>query len=168
MINIEEKLYRDIFFTILLVIISIPIWLNFDVTALESARIYDDYSYSKVEYLNNPTYSLDPVSDNYALKHYETQDILVYNETNIEDEYNLVLRVDKKSTAKTDNIRISVNYYVDYLENYVSYEDDDYIYYVLDNKTLTAGSYKYVLSMWNDESAVVNDSDHLDFAFVVA
>ena len=68
--RLKVFLYKDILFTVFLVIISIPIWLSFDVSELNEAKKYDDYNYINYEFLNNPTYTLASVSDDYALKKY--------------------------------------------------------------------------------------------------
>ena len=52
--RLRVSLYKDILFTIILVLISIPIWLSFNISELEDAKKYDNYNYINYEYLNNP------------------------------------------------------------------------------------------------------------------
>ena len=166
-LDVEKSLYKDILFTILFVLISIPIWLNFDISALEAAKMYDNYNYIEYEFLNEPSYSLNPVNDDYAMRNLETQDLIVYNNSNTKNDYSLVLKVDKSSTAKTDKLKINVNYQISYLKDYYSYEDNNSIYYVLDSNNIVANSQKYIISMWNDENAIVKSDDILNYKFMV-
>ena len=164
--DVKKSIYKDIFITILFVLISIPIWLSVDTSALDIAKIYDNYSYLEYEFLNNPKYSLNPVSDEYAMQYYETKDILIYNYSNTSQDYSVLLKIDKKTDI--NNLKINVNYQIDYLNNYYSYTDNDYQYFVLANEQIVADSQKYILSIWNDENASINDYAYLDYEIMIA
>lgn len=154
--NLEIALIREILFTIFAVLLSIPFWLNFDIaSAAEIAKSYDNYYYISYELLNSVDYDLKPVSDSYAIHNVETQDIVVYNNSNTIQDYSLVLKVNKNDYS---NVKINVNYDITYLDNYNRLEDTDNYYYILDSDKLVAGSKKYVISMWNDEGTINNNS----------
>lgn len=164
-IELEKRLYKDIIFTIILVIISIPIWLNFGLSAsAATAKEYDNYNYVKYEFLNQASTVLKTYKDDEALRLVETQDILVYNDSNTEDAYSLILKVSKDSKADLNKIRINVNYNVDYLNSYHVYDDATSYYFVIDSNSIVAQAQKYVISMWNIED---NNSDDLKYEFVV-
>ena len=165
--RLKVSLYKDILFTIFLVIISIPIWLSFDVKTLKEAKKYENYNYINYEFLNNPTYTLASVSDDYALRNIETQDIIVYNYTKADADYSLVLKIDKQSTVVIDNIRLNVNYNINYLKDFKSYEDSNYYYFIIDSDHIQGDSLKYVLSMWNDEDKEQNTNNTFDYEFII-
>lgn len=164
---LKKSLYKDIVFTILFVLVSIPIWLTFDVSELEEAKKYDNYNYVNYEFLNSPVHTLESVSDDYALRNIETSDLVVYNYTMADASYSLVLKIDKKSTASLNNIKLNVNFEISYLTDLPSYEDDDYYYYVIDSSRVQGSSQKYALSMWNDENNKLDSNDVLDYEFVI-
>ena len=165
--DVQKSLYKDIIINILFILVSIPLWLSFDISALETAKMYDNYNYVEYEFLNAPTYSLNPVSDEYAIRNIETQDLIVYNNSNTNENYALVLKINKNSTANIDKLKINVNYQISYLKDYSSYEDDKNTYYVIAQDNIVANSQKYVLSMWNDETADVNNNDTLNYEFMI-
>ena len=165
-LDVKKSIYKDIFMTILFVLITIPIWLSVDTSALEIAKEYDNYSYLEYEFLNNPEYSLEPVSDDYAMHYYETKDILIYNYSNTVEAYSVLLKLDKDTNI--DDLKINMNYQIDYLNNYFSYEDNNYRYFVLANDKIVASSQKYILSIWNAEDAQINDYANLDYEIMVA
>lgn len=165
--RLKVSLYKDILFTIILVLISIPIWLSFDISELKEAKKYDDYNYINYEFLNNPTYTLASVSDDYALRNIETQDLIVYNYTKADANYSLVLKINKQSTAVIDDIKLNVNYDVNYLKDFKYYEDSNYYYYIIDSDHLQGDSQKYILSMWNDEENIQEENNTFDYEFVI-
>ncbi|MBE6148381.1 MAG: hypothetical protein E7167_02670 [Firmicutes bacterium] len=164
-INLERKLYKDIVITVLLVILSVPIWLNFGLSASAmTAKNFANYNYIKYEFLNKVSTELGVYSDEEALRKCETQDILVYNDSNTLDNYSLILKVKKNNQTDLTNIKINVNYNVDYLNNYHFYEDAESYYYVIDSDSIVASSQKYVISMWNSD---LQTNTNLDYEFVV-
>ena len=165
-IDLERKLYKDLFLNIILVILSIPLWLNFGVDAsAQEAQYYDDYNYIQYEFLNKPnTTAISAYDDTLALIECETQDILIYNDSNTVDKYSLVLKINKDTKLDLNKIKINVNYNVDFLSNYHVYDDALSYYYVIDSDLIAASSQKYVISMWTE---VVQEDNHLEYEFVV-
>lgn len=165
-ISLERKLYKDIILTVLYVVLSIPLWMNFGLSASAmTAEGYANYNYVKYEFLNKATTQLLAYSDEDALRECETQDIIVYNDSNTVDDYSLVLKINKANSSYLKDIKINVNYNVDYLNNYHYYEDAESYYYVIDSDNIVASSQKYVISMWN--SNLEEQSQNLDYEFVV-
>ncbi|MBQ6840673.1 MAG: hypothetical protein IJO63_00960 [Bacilli bacterium] len=161
--SLKRRLYKDIFYTILWVIISIPLWLNFDVVASE-AKYYENYNYVKYEFLNSASKVINIYDDLEALRKCETQDILVYNDSNTIDNYSLVLKVNKNSNANLDSIKINVNNNIEFLNNYNYYEDVNNYYYVIDSASIVASSQKYVISMWGTNDY---NNSQVDYEIVV-
>lgn len=163
-ISLERKLYKDIFLTIFLVILSIPLWLNFGVSASAStAQSFDNYNYIKYEFLNKASKVINYYQDDDALRNLETQDILVYNDSNTVDTYSLILKIGKDTKTDLENIKINVNYNIDYLNNYHVYEDAESYYYVIDANSIVATAHKYVISMWSDTQI----ENSFDYEFVI-
>ena len=126
---------------------------------------FNEDNFIQYEFLNSPSYTLLPVTDEYALKYIETQDIVVYNTSNTSDEYVLMLKVNERNNI--DNLKININYKVSYLKEYTSFYKEGSNYYILDSNSLIAGSKKYNISLWNtdgDEKEV----DILDHNFIVS
>ena len=173
MLNVNgliRSLYKDILFTIICVLVSIPLWLAFDLTdASATAEYYDNYNYIGYIFLNNDVdICLKPVSDEYALKNIETQDIMVYNNSNTKDDYKLLLKISKDTTMSLNNLKININNTVKYLKDYDNYEDINNYYYILDNRELIADSQKYVISFWNDENAILKENDSINYEYTLA
>ena len=165
--RLRVSLYKDILFTIILVLISIPIWLSFNISELEDAKKYDNYNYINYEYLNNPKHEIVSVSDDYALRNIETQDLIVYNYTKADANYSLVLKIDKLSTLVIDDIKLNVNYDINYLKDFKYYEDNDYYYYIIDSDHLKGDSQKYILSMWNDKKEALDSNNTFNYEFII-
>ena len=165
--RLRVSLYKDILFTIILVLISIPIWLSFNISELEDAKKYDNYNYINYEFLNNPKREIVSVSDDYALRNIETQDLIVYNYTKVDANYSLVLKIDKLSTIAVDDIKLNVNYNINYLKNFKYYEDNDYYYYIIDSDHLKGDSQKYILSMWNDKKETLGSNNTFNYEFII-
>lgn len=161
--GLEKRIYMDIIYTMLWVLISIPLWLNFNVSASE-AKFFDNYKFVKYEFLNSASKTINIYEDTEALRKCETQDILVYNDSNTLDDYSLILKINKSENLDLNNIKINVNYDVKYLNNYFNYVDNNYYYYVIDKSEIIASSQKYIISMWgtNDYS-----NSQIDYEFVV-
>jgi len=165
--NLEKTLYKDIFMTVFLVLVSIPIWLNFSVSALAAeANYYDNYNYVKYEFLNEASKTLLTYTDSEALRKCETQDILIYNYSNTLDNYSLLLKIRKNSSVNLDQIKINVNYQIDYLNNYHVYEDAENYYFVIDSNDIVASSQKYIISMWNIDNNLTYNNE-LDYEFII-
>jgi len=153
--ELEMSLYRDIIFMVAVIIFTGALWLNIDLTPFKlEAEKYANYNYIAYEMLNDATNTLSVASDKEALRSIETQDILVYNYSNTEDDYSVVLKVGKSENFSSENIKININYDIKYLNAFDYYEDNNYYYYVLERAFLVADSRKYVISMWYDESAL--------------
>ena len=165
--RLRVSLYKDILFTLILVLISIPIWLSFNIRELEDAKKYDNYNYINYEYLNNPKHEIVSASDDYALRNIETQDLIVYNYTKADANYSLVLKIDKLSTLVIDDIKLNVNYTISYLKDFKYYEDNDYYYYIIDSDHLKGDSQKYILSMWNDKKEVLDSNNTFNYEFII-
>ena len=161
--GLKKCLYKDIICTMLWVLISIPLWLNFNVSASE-AKYYDNYKFVKYEFLNSASKTINIYEDTEALRKCETQDILVYNDSNTLDDYSLILKINKAENLDLNNIKINVNYDVKYLNSYFNYVDNNYYYYVIDKSEIVAASQKYIISMWgtNDYS-----NNQIDYEFMV-
>ena len=163
--NLEKELYKDIFLTILFVILSIPLWLNFGLSvSAQEAALYDNYDFVQYEFLNNASTIIYSYEDADALRKCETQDILVYNDSNTVDTYSLILKIEKNTDVNLNDLRINVNYDVDYLNNYHVYEDAKSYYYVIDSGSIVAAAQKYVISMWNTNYQA---SNNLHYEFIV-
>ena len=159
--ELEKEYLKDILYVIIYVLITIPVWIYFNANKVE----YNVDDFIQYEFLNHPSYTLLPVSDEYALKYIETQDIVVYNNSYTSDNYVLMLEI--KENTNVDNIKINVNYKVSYLKEYNSFYKDGANYYILDNNSLNAESKKYNISLWNTEG-VENEVDILDHNFIVS
>lgn len=164
--KLERRLYQDIIITVLFVIISIPVWLNFELTSVAGiAQAYDNYKFVRYELLNDASKIISSYEDAEALMECETQDLIVYNESNTLENYSLVLKVSKNTMMNLNDIRINVNYNVDYLNNYEVYDDEVSYYYILDKESIVADAHKYVISMWNKN--VESQPAILDYELVV-
>ena len=164
--KLQRRLYQDVIITLLLVIISIPVWLNFELTSVAKiASGYDNYNYVQYELLNDASKMVLPYEDDEALIKCETQDLIVYNNSNTLEDYSLVLKINKDTTLNLNNIRINVNYEVDYLNEYEVFEDTISYYYILDKDSIVADAYKYNVSIWNEDISAKDT--FLDYELVV-
>lgn len=149
--DMQKYLYKDIIITIILIIISIPLWIFFDSHNISKIVIdNNDYNYINYQELNNPKYLIEPMSDIEGLHFVETKDIIVSNYSNTEDEYYLIL---KTNNVISNNTRININNKVEYLNSYDKVIKNEGIYYILDYETIVASSQKYVVSLWNSEES---------------
>jgi len=167
LISLEKSLYKDILITLLIVLVSIPVWLNLDMSAYAmEADAYNNYNYVKYEFLNKVSSSLMTYEDSDALRECETTDILVYNDSNTLDSYSLVLKINKDNDVNLDAIRINVNYDIMNLNEYEFFEDAKCYYYVIDSDDIAASSQKYIVSLWNSDITSANNQ-YFDYEFVI-
>lgn len=158
--KIRKSICFDILKTIMVVLISIPLWLSFDLSNMEAvAKSFDEYNYVSM-YKDDSNYTLESISDKDALRYVPTSDIVVYNDYNTEQDYALVLKIDKSTNPNIDNIKINVNFNIKSLDEYLSYEDDEFIYFVIDARNIVASSVKYTISMWNKENTINNNVNY--------
>lgn len=152
-----KDLYKDIFITIGIVLATIPLWWGFDTSeAYNIAKYYDNYDYITYEIVNPTDHNIEMLSDTEGLAFVETEDIEVYNFSNTEDDYYLLV----KTNCDVDNIRINVNNEVKFLTDYESFKDDSNTYYILDYSSLVAGNYRYNVSLWCMEDTFNNNIDY--------
>lgn len=165
--SLEKSIYKDILFTILGILISIPVWLNFNLSASAmEAEYYDNYNYVQYEVLNKADSKLIAYHDNDALRNCETSDIIIYNDSNTIDNYSLLLKINKNCGINLENIKINVNFEVDYLNNYYAYTDAENYYYVIDSGDMVASSQKYIISLWKTND-VIGEPDLFNYDFMV-
>ena len=151
--TLRRGLIWDIIKTIGLVIITIPVWLGFNINKYaSSAAYYDNYNYIETEMLNNPSYKLENMSDTEGLAFVETKDIIVSNYSNTLDSYYLLL----ESNDNSDNVRININNIVNDLNEYESTIIDGNTYFILDRNDLVSSSQKYNISLWKCEGADID------------
>lgn len=130
--NIKQSLIIDIIFSILIIIVSFPVWLNFDLSVAKSTvELYENYDYIESEQLTNNS-------------------LIVYNNSNTEESYKLVLKTNNKFDLH--------NYYF-YLNNkeYTfdgthCYRDKNYNYYIIEESSLVAGQKEYDLKVFDSSS----------------
>lgn len=166
LIGYQRYLVMDIIITIIIVLITIPIWMTFDMTSYASeAKSYDNYSYIDYEFLNDKVeYNLKPTSDKDGLLNIKTQNLVVYNTSNTPDDYQLILKINKFQNI--DNLKINVNNIIDNITSYNHYEKGNYKYFILDEKKITGETKKYVISLWNSENATYNE-ENLDYELLI-
>ncbi len=166
--ELKRKIYLDIFFTICLVLISIPLWQSFSIFTFDDIESrYENYNYIEYEFLNEVQFQNVVMADNIALKNIETQDIVVSNYYSVPDNYILLLKINKMDIHENPHIKININYQVNYLDNFKRYEDGIYYMYILDTNSLMENSQKYVISLWNDENYNVEKNNNLDCSFLI-
>lgn len=166
--ELKRKIYLDIFFTVCLVLISIPLWQSFSIFTFDDlASRYENYNYIEYEFLNEVQFQNVVMSDNNALKNIETQDIVVSNYYSVPDDYILLLKINKTDILANPKMKININYQINYLDNFKHYEDGIYYVYILDTNSLMENSQKYIISMWNDESYNVEKTNDLDCTFLI-
>lgn len=158
--KLRKSIYLDIIKNIMLVLLSIPLWLNFSVNAKEVLSNINNNHYINYEVLNKPEHVINYSEDNIALRTIETEDIVVYNDHYTADCYALLLRTDKDNNI--DDIKININFEVNDLNSFVSFESGNYKYIVLDEASLEASSFKYNLSLWSSKA-----SSNISYDFII-
>lgn len=164
MLNNKKQLQLEIVSMLLLIFVTIPIWNSYDNTGFIIAKKYSAYEIENYNNIVTVRSFLEKVDDEYAIKNIKTQNIIISNINNNEQKHNLVLKFDKFSQLDIDNLRINVNYNIDYLKEYNYYEDEKNYYFVIDNNNIL--NKKYMLSLWIDEKSTSTDS-LLECQFIV-
>lgn len=164
MLNNKKQLQLEIVLMLLLIFVTIPIWNSYDNTGFIIAKKYSDYEIENYNNIVTVKGFLEKVDDEYAIKNIKTQNIIISNINNNEQKHNLVLKFDKFSQLDIDNLRINVNYNIDYLKEYNYYEDEKNYYFVIDNNNVL--NKKYMLSLWIDEKSTSTDS-LVEYQFIV-
>lgn len=164
--KLERSLYLDILGTIIFVIASIPIWLNFNQDELyKVAKSYENYKYVNYELVNGATYALAPMSDEDAYFTSQIANVIVYNTSNTAEDYTLYLIFE--DSIKTDSLKISVNENISYLKDYQYEVKDGKRYYTIVKDNIVANKENYQIYMWNDINAQ-NSEGYLTPEFIVA
>ena len=140
--NDINKLIRhyvlEIVFTIVFVIISIPVWNMLNKGDYASIA----KSYSTMDYLY-----LD--IDKYIAKDGFADVVRISNDTNTKRGYNLIVKVNKKET--NDDTTIVINGVKNKLSNLKYDEDKNYIYYSLAKGDLVANKEKLEIEYYDSE-----------------
>lgn len=165
--KLKMSLYKEIFLTLLFVLGSIPLWLNFnmDETA-KIAKSYANYKYVNYELLeDNVTYALAPMSDEDAYYTADIANVIVYNNSNTEEDYTVYLIFE--DTIETDYLKISINENITYLKDFDYEVKDGKRYYTIVKDNIVASKENYQIYMWNDINSTYADG-YITPEFVVA
>lgn len=160
-----KKMKRQIQFKILevvmmifVILVSYPLWenLNIDET-IATASFYNKakFSYMKIENQNQG--SMFPIETEEVLKTENRTKIKIINETKTNEEYNLLIKLNKNSTLDYHYLNIALNNEVTPLEEKYYYEDADNIYFSLIIDTINAEEKEYDFLIWLDYNKTKND-----------
>lgn len=126
--KLRKSLIKEILFTIFFVIVTIPLWLNFNLAA-KSVDIPDDFCYIEYQVYNN----------------YPSKSVAVFNNHLVSDDYEVVTKLDKGIVNK--DTYINVNGERKKLLDYNKYNDDNYDYFIIDSSSLKADVAVYTIDI---------------------
>lgn len=147
------KLLSEIVLTVILVIVSIPVWASIQTKSYaQTAEYYSTTSIIDVV----PLVSMESSVKNYNKENDHNTakgKYVVKNYSNQDKNYKLVFGISKKSTINPDNLIIEINGVNDNLTNLKNYEDSYFNYYVIDeSKVSPYEGINYSLRLWQNSS----------------
>lgn len=148
----------EISIMILVIILSFPLWkkLNIDET-IATAAYYNKATFSYLDIEEPKKGPMVPIPTHEILNSEKKTKIKVINDTKTQEEYNLLLKLDKKSTLDYHCLNIEFANEVTPLEEKYYYEDEEYIYFSLIIDTIYAEQKDYDFMIWLDYYRTGND-----------
>lgn len=158
MIKEIDKLIRikvlEIVFLVAFVMVSTSLWKSSSTEELFSmVSSFGNLSYTSIQIENPIQYEMFPMRNQDALKNVKPCVVLVSNDTYTEEEYMLVLKIDKSSTLDYHVLNISMGGEVFSLKDLPLLEETLNYYFVLDENKLKGDKRRYEIQLWMDASA---------------
>ena len=115
---------------------------------LNSIALLSNTSHLSLQVKNQINYSMYPMTDERAMEKLVPCTLTVRNETYENEDYTLVLKIDKSSTLDYNYLHISIDntiYALNALEKEVT---NDGVVFILDRNSLVAGQKEYNVRLW--------------------
>ncbi len=145
----------EITICLLIIVVSFPVWGLWQNDNIVYAKTYDNTSYAYVNVSMYQNYEMYPMKDMEALKYLYPMKVTLEKSVVSSTHYTLVIRVSKNSNIDLSEIKLSINNQVYFLNELFYKEDDNYIYYLIDEGVLKELSKEYYLNIWLDENATL-------------
>lgn len=145
----------EITICLLIIVVSFPVWGLWQNDNIAYAKSYDNTSYAYVNVSMYQNYEMYPMKDMEALKYLYPMKVTLEKSVVSSTHYALVMRVSKNSNIDLSEIKLSINNQVYFLNEHFYKEDDNYIYYLIDEGVLKELSKEYYLNIWLDENATL-------------
>lgn len=129
-----SRLSITIIITMILVIVSIPLW-NYS-SGKRGSLIADSYDNLSVSVVTGEFKQLLVIEDNRALDIIEPTKLSLRNRNSFTKKCELLMLIDKDSTIDYNHIRIAVENKISHLKDLNMYEDNDNYYFVIGEYTL--------------------------------
>lgn len=150
-----NKILKDMILVLSFVLISIPLWKNFEGKQqfANIAEYYEKYTPSTINLNIERNFKLNniiPLSDSEGIK---TDPALISIVSNSKNKYffKLYLAFDKTSTIDYNFIKLKVNNNIVLLNELENKQDDDKIYFLLDDNNISSNSkIDYQINLWLD------------------
>ena len=115
---------------------------------LNSIAVFSNASKLSLQVKNQINYSMYPMTDERAMEKLVPCTLTVKNETYSEENYTLVLKIDKSSTLDYNYLHISIDdtiYALNALEKEITNKE---IVFILDRNSLLANQKEYEIRLW--------------------
>lgn len=154
----------NIILTIIIVILSIPLWNKSD--ARVGASIASSFTDMDININFEGFDGLSIINDesSYMIK---GKNVSLRNPSRNLKNYKLVYMLSKTSTVPYEDVRIQVNDKINKLSECEYFEDDNFYYFILDESNLSAYSNKdYQVKIWLSDKSNVSIHDTLTGTFI--
>lgn len=143
----------EIVFIIVFVFVATSLWKSSNTGhLLAMVSSTGNLSYTSLQIENPIQYEMFPMRDVDALKNLEPCVLVVSNDTYTEEDYLLVLKIDKSSTLDYHVLNLSLNGEVFALKDLPVLDEYENYYFVLDENTLKGNQKQYKVQLWMDAS----------------
>lgn len=105
-------------------------------------------NFSSLSVLYDNHYSFYPMEDSLALNSIMPNSILVKNETYIDSEYAIGIKVHKNSTIYYNDVKIAISGDIHFLSDFYVYEDSNFYYFILERGNIVASYKTFEFQMW--------------------
>ncbi len=144
----------EIIFMIGFVMVSTSLWKSSNAEHLLSmVSSTTTLSYTSLQIENPIEYEMFPMHNQYALQNLQPCVVIVSNDTYTEEDYMLVLKIDKSSTLDYQLLNLAIDGEIFSLKDMSLLEEYENYYFVLDENTLKGNRKTYNIQLWMDESA---------------
>ncbi len=139
----------EIIFVIVFIVGTSQIWRSEKTQEmLDSIALFSNTSNLSLQVKNQINYSMYPMTDEKAMEKLVPCILTVKNETYSQEEYTLVLKINKSSTLDYNYLHISINDTIYALNALTKEVTDNEIIFILDKDSLMADQKEYNIRLW--------------------
>ena len=144
----------EIVFVLGFIVYSAHLWQSQNMQmVLTSLANYNKTNYTSIHVYNPIDYNMYPMEDAFAVQHLAPCTVEIVNETYTNENYELVLKIDKSSTLDYHYLHLGIDDEIYDLKTLLQKETDQEYIFLLNEGTIKGEIKEYKMRLWLEEDA---------------